>query len=172
MCDHLLMPREVTFRIREISADEWELWRDVRLQALAESPSAFESTYEQWESAPESRWRARLNSVEFNLIAEDVSDGSAPLGIASGVRKADGTAELVSMWVAPRARGRGAADALIERVTDWGRKVAAELWLALTPGNDRAMAVYQRHGFELSERMGAETAGGLGRELLMVKPLA
>lgn len=166
------MPAEEWFQVRRIFEDQWEQWREVRLAALAESPSAFESTHEQWKSAPESRWRARLSSVDLNLIAEDRGPDTSPLGIASGIRNADGSsAELISMWVAPRARSTGVTDALIEGVIAWARQCVSVLGLAVTPGNDRAIAVYLRHGFELSEKLGETTAGGYGRELLMVKTL-
>ena len=165
-------PTAAQFRIAEISADQWARWRDVRLAALRESPSAFESTYAQWQSAPESRWRKRLDSVELNLIAEPSDPASQPLGIASGTRiKGDSAVELISMWVAPAARGVGVADALISGVEDWARGFAPELWLAITPGNYRAAALYRRNGFSLSDELGAPTAGGFGRELLMVKKL-
>ena len=167
------MQKDAPFLIRRISEDQWERWRAIRLAALAESPAAFESTREQWKDAPESRWRTRLRSVDLNLIAEDRASDATPLGIASGLRKADGMyAELVSMWITPHARGTGVADALIKGVIDWAQHCVPELWLAVTPGNDRAIAVYLRHGFEMSEKLGEPTAGGYGRELLMVKTLS
>lgn len=102
------MNEEAAFGISEISVDRWEQWREVRLAALFDSPSAFESTYEQWVSAPESQWRGRLSSVDLNLIAEEVGSDPKSLGMESGVLDAGGsTAELVAMWVAPSARGRG-----------------------------------------------------------------
>lgn len=166
------MDEEAAFGISEISVEKWEQWREVRLAALFDSPSAFESTYEQWVSAPESQWRGRLSSVGLNLIAEEVGSEPKSLGMASGVLDAGGsTAELVAMWVEPSARGRGVADALIERVAMWARGLTSELWLAITPGNDRAMAVYRRHGFVLSDKLGEPSAGGFGRDLVMVRLL-
>lgn len=50
----------------------------------------------------------RLSSVDLNLIAEEVGSDPKSLGMESGVLDAGGsTAELVAMWVAPSARGRG-----------------------------------------------------------------
>lgn len=170
--EDMVMDHSSPFRINQVFVSQWEVWRKMRLAALLDTPSAYESTYEQWKNAPESSWRNRLSSVELNLMAEDVDGISDPLGIASGfVHENGSTAELISMWVTPSARGRGVADALIDDVVNWAEGFASEIWLALTPGNDRAKSVYLRHGFTLSEKLGAVTAGGYGRELLMVKSL-
>ena len=118
--------------LRSISADDWRAWREFRLEALREAPSAFGSTLAQWQGDgdTEARWRARLNDVPFNAIAE--IDGTAA-GIASGTALSpDGAVELISMWVAPFARGRGVGDALID---------------AVVPQNAYAIALYSRHGF-------------------------
>src|SRR5205823_9801665 len=57
--------------VRRISDDEWELWRDVRLRALAEAPESFGSTLAYWQGDgdQELRWRSRLVDVPFNVIA-------------------------------------------------------------------------------------------------------
>lgn len=70
-----------------------------------------------------------------------------------------------------RARQRGGADALIERVAMWARDLTSELWLAITPGNDRAMAIYRRHGFVLSDKLEEPSTGGFGRDVWMVRLL-
>ena len=59
-----------------------------------------------------------------------------------------GRVELISMWVAPEARGRGVADALVGAVVDWARERSAlgvELWVKRT--NAPAIAAYLRNGF-------------------------
>ena len=133
-------------RIRQITAADWREWRALRLSALGEAPYAFRSklTDSQGDGDVEQRWRDRLTAVPFNLIAD--LDGT-PAGMASGTRDGD-DAELISMWVAPPARGRGVADALIEAVLSWAATVhAARVVLCVLYGNDHAAAVYRRHGF-------------------------
>ncbi|WP_342746218.1 GNAT family N-acetyltransferase [Streptomyces pini] len=95
-----------------------------------------------------------------------------PAGQASGVAEPGGsTAELISMWVGPGARGRGVGDALVRAVEEWARKAGAgELRLSVMPGNAHAAALYRRHGFEDMGPVGDELPDG-GREHVMVKPL-
>lgn len=136
--------------LRVLTPGDWQLWRRLRLAALAEAPHAFGSTLAEWqgEGDREERWRARLALPgSYNLVA--VVDDE-PVGMASGVPAEDGSAdvELVSMWVAPAARGRGVATALVAAVEDRARRdEATTLRLAVAEGNEAATRLYARHGF-------------------------
>jgi ribosomal protein S18 acetylase RimI-like enzyme len=137
---------EQRISIRRIGAEQWRLWRELRLAALAEAPEAFGSRLADWQGAgdTERRWRARLDSVPLNLIAD--LDGG-PAGMASGVGDG-GEVELISMWVAPFARGAGVGDALIEAFLDWAVGLHPDrIQLRVMEGNERAAALYRRHGF-------------------------
>jgi ribosomal protein S18 acetylase RimI-like enzyme len=95
--------------IRALSPDDWPQRRALRLDALREAPHAIGSTLAEWqgEGDAETRWRRRLTDVPFNAIA--TLDG-APAGMASGTQPDDdGSVELISMWVAPDARGVASA---------------------------------------------------------------
>ena len=128
--------------------EEWRLWRALRLQALAEAPYAYGSRLSDWqgEGETEQRWRARLSEVPFNPVA--ALDGEAG-GIVSGTAPdQDGTAELISMWVAPAARGHGVGDALVRAVVRWAQEQrASRISLGVFEDNERAIALYRRHGF-------------------------
>jgi len=128
-----------------LSSEDWSLWRDLRLRALAEAPYAFGSTLVAWENAPEERWRERLDLPDaLNVIAK-IDDEA--VGMATGA-SFDGTLELISMWVAPEARGRGVGDALVAMISRWAReRGATELRLAVVAHNANAVRLYLRHGF-------------------------
>jgi ribosomal protein S18 acetylase RimI-like enzyme len=134
--------------IRAVSADDWRVWRDMRLAALAEAPYAFGATLAEWqgEGDTEIRWRARLSTVPLNVL---MYLDDAPAGMVSGVAPdVDKTIELISMWVAPFARGRGAGDALVQAVVTWARgQHARRVSLAVVESNGPAIALYRRHGF-------------------------
>lgn len=46
-----------------VSAEGWERWRDMRLDALSEAPEAFCSSLSDWEHQGEHAWRDRLTNV-------------------------------------------------------------------------------------------------------------
>ncbi|WP_433264363.1 GNAT family N-acetyltransferase [Actinosynnema sp. CS-041913] len=124
---------------RVLGADDWLVWRGLRLAALLDAPEAFTSTYADWVDAPAERRRERL-AAAHNLVA--AVDG-ADVGMVSGVPGDE--VELISLWVAPGARGRGVGDALVEAVADWAAPRPVRLRVA--PDNGHAIALYLRHGF-------------------------
>jgi ribosomal protein S18 acetylase RimI-like enzyme len=130
------------------------------LEALREAPYAFGSTLAEWQGDgdTEARWRARLTTVPGNFVA--YLDGVA-VGIVSGTAPDEsGTIDLISMWVAPFARGRGAGDALVSAVIEWARtQSATQVGLAVVERNGAATALYRRHGFVDTGAIDCRTAG-------------
>jgi ribosomal protein S18 acetylase RimI-like enzyme len=134
--------------LRRLTSGDWQLWRDVRLQALEDAPEAFSSLLSDWQGDGdvEVRWRKRLDDVPFNVVA---FVAGRLVGQVSGTA-VDGrrSVELMSLWVAPGARGVGVATGLIEAVAEWARSAGAEcVSLAVKRENSPAIALYERTGF-------------------------
>jgi ribosomal protein S18 acetylase RimI-like enzyme len=132
--------------IRTLSVDDWDLWRVVRLAALADSPDAFGDTLTDWVDAPERQWRERLATTPFRAVA---FEDQVPVGqVAAFAPDAEGGVKLIAMWVTPEARGRKVADALITSVVDWARSMdATVVYLYVWPSNAVAKRAYERFGF-------------------------
>lgn len=162
--------------VRQITTDDWELMRDVRLAALADAPSAFGSSYAREARFTEEQWRGRINERSATFFAHDDSaepaaaasaaladagpadkgpagtgpDRALPAGLA-GVYVEDGEADLVSMWVRPSARGLGAGEALVEAAAAWARDRGYQtLFLWVTESNMPARRLYEQLGFTLT----------------------
>ena len=138
--------------VRRVRSDEGPLLRSVRLSALADSPSAFGSSYADEADQTDERWteRARRDAAgERSITFFATLDGSA-VGLVSGYRAdpAGAAVELVSMWVPPADRRSGIAVQLVTAVAGWARQIgmpAVELWV--TRGNDAAARLYESVGF-------------------------
>lgn len=133
----------MSLRIARLHPDDWQLYRDVRLAALLDAPDAFASRHADQTDFTESDWRVGLAIPCWVAFT-----GDEPVGM---VRVGDIDAEhptLISMWVAPSARGTRAASDLVGAVVDWARNSdKAGLELDVVTRNERAIAFYRRLGF-------------------------
>ncbi|KAI9129645.1 N-acetyltransferase [Acaryochloris sp. CCMEE 5410] len=126
-------------------------FREVRLSALRESPSAFGSTYAEELKLSDVEWQQRAercsgdNSVGYLAI-----DSGQPCGIvACFLHPEDLTsAHLASMWVTPNYRSKGVGQLLVRTVFKWiEAHHVITLILTVTSSNDRAIRFYERLGF-------------------------
>lgn len=159
--------------LHALTPDDWSIWRQLRLAALAEAPHAFGSRLADWQGDGDraERWRARLSIPgAYDVVA--LLDGE-PVGMASGVPTDEpGMVELISMWVAPVGRGRGVGDKLVRDVERWARRLDAEvLRLSVADGNAPAAGLYERHGFAYTGEVGGLMPDGVRRERVMAKAL-
>ena len=97
-----------------------------------------------------------VDELDVPGTSDSGSPGSGSPGAASSESAAasdghDGAQpewHLVGMWVAPEHRGQGIADSLVAAVCERARAAgAATVTLWVTEMNDRAIALYRRHGF-------------------------
>jgi GNAT superfamily N-acetyltransferase len=143
--------------VRTLAANEWPLYRALRLRALGDAPAAFCSTLAEEAARTDQDWAWRLNigatsGRDRPLVAE--LDGTAA-GLAWAKVDAGDPSQvnLFQMWVAPEARGRGVAAALLEAAILWARAMNAHaMQLGVVCGNEEARRLYERAGFrELGE---------------------
>jgi GNAT superfamily N-acetyltransferase len=146
-------------RIRHVLAHEGERFKAIRLHALRADPQGFSSTYEREVALPEDWWTSRAALSEdgeqqrlFVLVDEE----DRWLGLALA-RDDAGTAVLNAMWVAPEARGQGAAKALCDACADWARAHGFDaLHVGVFPDNAGARRLYESAGFVSHSRDGGE----------------
>lgn len=157
-----------------LTPDDWATWRHLRLAALSEAPHAFGARLADWSGAgdAEERWRDRLGIPGSHNVVAVLDDRGA--GMASGVPTSHGEiVELISLWVAPEARGHGVGDVLVREIVHWARSVGARvLRLSVAENNGQAAALYERHGFRYTGELGDVMADGVHRERVMETAVA
>jgi GNAT superfamily N-acetyltransferase len=160
--------------VKVLGEEDWQVYRDIRLAALQESPGAFVATLEQELALDERRWRERVGRSR-RLVAE--RDG-AVLGVVSvghEDRAYAGTAELFGLWVTPEARGSGVAWKLVEAGADQAlRDGRSHLSYWVGTDNGRAVAFASSFGFRPGNtrrpmRVTGQADGA--EEMAMVLPL-
>ena len=155
-------------RLRE---QDWDIYRDLRLASLEETPSAFGSLFATERDCTEAEWRDRL-AHRTQFVAKE---GGRPIATVGCLAEAEGVVELVSMWVAPPARGTGVADLLVEAVVAEARdRECATVVAWVSWGNDAAERLYVRHGFARTGRMqpvdADDSARGVEFEMRRIDP--
>jgi GNAT superfamily N-acetyltransferase len=161
---------EITVRVLDVS--EWSLYRDLRLRALAESPSSFSATLAEEADREERFWRDRMTR-SHRLLAER---GPTPQGIVSlGPYEEDpSAAEVFGLYVVPEARGTGVSWRLVEAAAALAIQQAyLQLYYWVGTDNGRAVGFAQNFGFRVTDyrRPSRSSDPEPGEEIAMVLSL-
>jgi hypothetical protein len=88
-------------RLRALAGDDWAVWREVRLAALADAPHAFKCRLADWQHADREQCRTRLVLPGAYHVVGLLA--GRPVDMASGMPRRDGGSELRSVCVSPQA---------------------------------------------------------------------
>jgi ribosomal protein S18 acetylase RimI-like enzyme len=160
--------------IRPLLPHQWQLYKTVRLAALAEAPYAYSTTLESAEARSDADWQdltARFARGPNN-ITYFAFQGEHPCAMAACVRQGD-QAEMVAVWVDPAFRRLGIGRALIDYAVAWAvSQGVTTLKVGVFDDNLGARALYAAAGFQdLGETCpSCSTPGHPGRQLSMHLP--
>jgi GNAT superfamily N-acetyltransferase len=146
------------WQIRRIRAGEGLKLRALRLQALADAPTAFGSTLAREEQFADELWHTRACNAAAGLASITVIAEHADrwVGMASGLlmgmEERDRVVPvLVGMFVATQVRRFGIGVALVESIMHWARAGGHDqLYLWAVSANAPALALYRRCGFQVT----------------------
>lgn len=142
--------------VRALGDDDWQVYRDIRLAALEESPDAFAASHKSEKQFDEAFWRTRM-SRSRRLVAEV---DSKPVGVVSvgdlideddidqDGDTSEAVAELFGLWVTPELRGKGVAWKLVEAGVNRAREEKLDhvvYWVGID--NGRGVAFASSFGF-------------------------
>ena len=144
------------FEIRRYGAADWRQVRDLRLEMLADSPLAFVEALDDARSLGDRQWRARAAQADqpHQVGLAGVRPGTGEwIGLARGAAMSDqdGRVLVFNVYVTPEFRGRGLADALLDRVEQWaGQGRHRAVYLLVHEQNARAIAFYRRRHYDFT----------------------
>jgi ribosomal protein S18 acetylase RimI-like enzyme len=141
--------------IEQLTPADHERLRSVRLRALSDTPAAFGTPWAEAAAWPSVVWREQLeHATTFVAVGPGVAQPTfttktADVGVVRCVLHAQAeTASLISLWVAPEARGAGIASTLIASVLAFARRQKmGRVVLDVVDTNTPAIALYRKHGF-------------------------
>ena len=128
--------------IRPTTADDWQQVRKLRLEALADTPLAFAEHLADALEVDEADWR--LRGARGAAVA---IDGDRWVGTMGGYLSPEGPL-LVGVYVTPSHRGTSVASDLLATIETWARGQGDFLLLHVHELNPRAIAFYERSGYE------------------------
>jgi ribosomal protein S18 acetylase RimI-like enzyme len=131
--------------VRVATGEDWTTWRDLRLRALRDTPSAFGSTYERELGFTEEGWRDRLRDPHAVSVLARVDE--APVGMGGGFQDLPGFLHVVAMWTEPEHRGLGVGSAVLAALRGWADERGLRLHLDVNTTNAGARALYERSGY-------------------------
>jgi RimJ/RimL family protein N-acetyltransferase len=140
--------------IREAMISDLAQFRELRLDALQESPTSFPGDYSTYTERPMSFWESRLKSDETGTLF--FADRENQLVGMTGVRRGDSSktkhsATIWGVYVRPQWRGLRIADALIALCIEWAKLNGVNIvTLGVTAASTSAVRGYERCGFVIS----------------------
>jgi ribosomal protein S18 acetylase RimI-like enzyme len=143
---------------------------------LRDDAAYFASRYEDAVREPDETWRRWVAEAgpDASKALFAAVEGERWLGVVGGFVRVDPSeVHLISMWVAPEARGRGVAKALIRALARWTlARGAARILLFVQEANTPARALYERIGFVPTGDRAPIGPGRAGFKLLLVADAA
>lgn len=126
------------------------LFKTIRLRALQTDPAAFGSTYAKESQLDDAGWIQRVRYWGDYRAGFLAVENESLCGMIAVFPEEDnpGSAQLISMWVAPEHRGTGLGRHLINAAKSWAASHGFhELRLFVTCINHRAIEFYEHNGF-------------------------
>lgn len=164
------------FTIRRTTGADWREIRDLRLEMIRDTPTAYAETLQDALNHNDDEWvmRGERGTAEHGISLAAISDNGRWLGTMGAFVPSPETGPLlVGVYVTPAFRGReiGLSNALLSTIEDWSRTESTRLTLHVHEDNARARSYYERQGFVLTGQTVAYNLDTTKNELEMVKRL-
>jgi len=132
-----------------VSPELWEVYRDIRLDALQCEPQAFGSSYSKEKSFTKEKWMERIAN-RYNSIAIENGKAIGTMGAYISNEAEGKVANIVGVYVLSTSRGRGLGTKLFDFVLAKLKEDHKLAKIALTVNKEQlyAVALYKKLGFK------------------------
>ncbi len=137
------------FTIKQLGADDWQIWKNFRLEALKNSPESFGSFYEEELNWTNSDFQNSLTKSDIFGVFVDNSLISCAGFYSLNSAKTKHRGVIWGMYTKPECRGQGIASALIQTIINHAKSRVTQLHLTCVTSNLGAVALYKKHGFKI-----------------------
>jgi len=109
------------YTIKKLDENDWRIFKQIRLRALASDPHVFGSTFERESKNSKAEWCQPLSDADgaiFILFSDSEPIGMTGIAIY-GVDTTGRTAILWGSWLEPEFRGKGLSRYFYKARLDW-----------------------------------------------------
>lgn len=137
------------FIIKQLTAEDWKIWKEFRLEALKNSPENFGSSYEEEAKWPDLDFQNSLTKSDiFGVFLDNTLVSCAGFyNLNSAKTKHRGV--IWGMYTKKEYRGNGIANSLIQKIIKHAKSRVTQLHLTCLTNNLAAVRLYQNHGFKI-----------------------
>jgi ribosomal protein S18 acetylase RimI-like enzyme len=154
-----------------MAAADWARLRDLRLEMLADTPTAYVESLAEARQLTDADWQKRAKN-RTGVVAVDRTTGRYVGTMSSYTDPDSARTWLVAVYVAPDHRGTTVADRLLDAVeADVAAAGHTHLWLDVHESNTRAQRFYRRRGYTFSGHTTPYPLDPTTLEQEMVRPL-
>lgn len=160
-------------QIRLLEADQWPLYKVMRIAALKDAPYAFSSTLEGALARSDAEWISLVSRYAGDTISISYLAfcGSTACGMAACVDHGEET-EMFAVWVDPKFRRMGIGVGLIDYALHWSiARGARKITVGVYSDNPGGIALYRYAGFNHQGRVKPELSVEERRVLLLEKDI-
>lgn len=160
--------------IRKLTPDDWRLFKALRLAALLDAPDNFAQDHDSIAADPPETWRKGLAGRTSLAGFERDTPVALASYLVSDLSRMRHRATMINVWLDPRWRGAGRAEAMIRALEDTARGDGIlQMELQVNAENARAVAFYERLGYRTIGRMprAFRTPTGFVDDLIMVRAI-
>lgn len=138
-----------TEKIRILLARDWLLWKAFRLEALAQEPLAFGSTYEEEHCWEPERWQEQITEKSIYIFFIDDRPVSSVGFYQLNMLKLRHRGFIFGVYTVPEYRGKGYTQLIFEKIIQEYRQTLEQISLSCIVGDNVRSAVnfYKRLGF-------------------------
>ncbi len=145
-------------QIRRITPDDWQVYKNIRLEMLDSDPDAFPKQAFNDMRDHQGKWVERIK----NGIVIIAFDAEKPIGMVRGIPALDSRqATIKNMYVNKDYRGQKIGESLLENVLGNLENLGIlKVLLEVEDTQESAIKMYQKHGFTESARIKQEDRDG------------
>ncbi len=135
--------------ITQLPPNRWKEYKNLRLEAVQNSPQSFLATVQETLAEKDSEWESKINNMFFAVSETDELVGMAGC-YRDSKQKLNHVANIVSVYVTPSYRGKGVGRKLLEAVIAHAKNSpgVTKLQLGVITTQVEAYTLYTSLGFQ------------------------